>query len=72
MSLTLEFLAAQGFKQVECSDGVFHIKWYNSWYFLQVDESLTRFTECDDGWVEELTPDEFIATIAAHNTLIKQ
>lgn len=70
--LTPEFLATHGFRKKQFPDGFYWVRHYTSEYFLQASEDLTDLTEFDNAWIEELTADEFFATIMRHERAINQ
>lgn len=72
MAVTLEFLEARGFKQTQCEDGIYLVRYFTSEYFLQASYTLDDFTESDNEFIEELSEAEFVATIKRHDKAINQ
>lgn len=70
--VSVEFLEANGFRLKSFTTGNFWIRRYTERYLLQADEELYRFVEDDGGYIEQLTQQDFIDTIAAHNDAINQ
>jgi hypothetical protein len=69
--VSVEFLEANRFWLKSYVDGKFWVCRYTNTYLLQADETLTRLVEYD-GNIEQLTQQDFIDTIAAHNDAINQ
>ena len=71
-TVSVEFLTSNGFRSVQFPDGWYWLRQYTAGYYLQVDEKRETFTEVDSGWIEELTDQQFVELVNAHDAAIKQ
>lgn len=70
--VTVEFLESYGFKQNQFPDGFFWIKFYKVDSYIQVSDCLSIILEEDNGWIEQLTAEQFIDTVVANQKAIDQ
>lgn len=71
--VTVRYLLDNDFKLKNYPpDGNCYVRHYHCSYFLQVSEDLSEFTEYADGYIEDLTEQQFIDTINEHNKAINQ
>lgn len=70
--ITVEFLEVNQFKPKAFDDGVYWIRYYKADSYIQVSPCFTHILEEDNGWVEELTVQEFYDIVAANQKAIDQ
>lgn len=71
--VSVEFLATNGFSLRQYPDGKYWVLLLDVYdYCLQANEELTRFTEDDGGWVEEVSPEAFVEKVLKTNRFLSE